>query len=87
VADGVGGQRRGGEEATARDPRTAPRGDDLLGLRDGRAVLVVHVERAHVSVAVSARGEGHGADRRRLTLAAYRTLVDRALIVRLGGSA
>jgi len=87
VADGLAGQRRGGEEATARDPRTSPRGDDLLGLKDGRAVLVVHAERAHVSVAVSARGERHGADRRRLTLAAYRTLVNGALIVRLGGSA
>jgi len=58
--------------------------DDLLGLKDGRTVLVTEVGRDHVRV-VAENGTGlRTANRIRLSLNRFRTLVKHALIVRRG---
>lgn len=83
MGDGAANGRGGMRPPAPRDPRDYPKDDDLLGLKDGRTVLVTDVSRDHVRVAEGGTGGGT-ARRKGLSLSGFRTLVKNALIVRRG---
>lgn len=84
MGDGIVNGRGGMRPPAPRDPRDNPKDDDLLGLKDGRTVLVTDVSRDHVRVIAESGTGGGTARRKRLSLSGFRTLVRNALIVRRG---